>query len=313
VSDQVAAIRSAGYEGPLTMGATALASGDVLVLHLIAFKNLRAREEEQQRLGGYRYVLPPVVSRLVGFFAQHLRPLLAPKAANPFLFVQTKGRDKGGWMNAKRDAFGALCGSEHGLGLGTSIRSVRHIVSTEAVRSEAHALGAARVCLSCCCRQQCSARERADIAAANLHSLAVVDRHYVDPAAWSDVSAQPAAAAAEGDFLRGLGRSAPFLSPLSLRSRCASVRVLSRRFSTGLWRATRRLPPPPSWRRPNRLRDAGSDLPYGTATDAMSAMSVTINNNNSGTSHRGRWRENGEGLANQAKRHGLALKRPMVG
>lgn len=193
LQDQVAEIRAAGYEGPLTL---ALVQGDCLVLRLVAFKNQGAREDEQRRLGGYRYVLPPGVSRLVLFFSQQLRAFLEPRASNAFLFVQTRGRDKGSWFNAKKDAFGHQCGHEHGLNVGTSIRMIRHAVSTEAVQR-----GLSEV-------------KRADMAAANLHSLAVAGRYYV----LGVERPQPAAETATGSFINGLGLSARrlFSPPLTL-------------------------------------------------------------------------------------------------
>lgn len=134
IDEQVATIRESGCEGPLTMAIHHEDSG-CFILHLLAFKNSRFREEQQRHNGGFRYVLPPPVSRLFRFFAIALRPLLQPCPTNRMLFVQTTGRGKGGPFNAQRDAFGHLCGTERGLHIGTSIRSIRHIVSTEAVRS----------------------------------------------------------------------------------------------------------------------------------------------------------------------------------
>ena len=80
LDEQVAAIRRGGYEGPLTHASGA---GPLLVLRLLAFKNQGAREAEQRRLGGFRYVLPPVVSGLVRFFSHQLRGLLEPRGAIP--------------------------------------------------------------------------------------------------------------------------------------------------------------------------------------------------------------------------------------
>lgn len=134
IDEQVSIIRGTCYEGPLTMAIDHEDSGS-FILHLLAFKNSRFREEQQRHNGGLRYVLPPPVSRLLRFFATALRPLLQPFSTNRMLFVQTTGHGKAGPFNAQRDAFGHLCGTERGLGLGTSIRSIRHIVSTEAVRS----------------------------------------------------------------------------------------------------------------------------------------------------------------------------------
>lgn len=120
LSDQVAAIRSSGYEGPLTH-VSENPDSDTIVLHLLAFKNLAAREGAQRQVGGFRYALPPVISRLLRFFTRTLRPLLQPTDEHPFVFVQPVGRDKGGPFNAKKDGFGALCGYERGLNLGTSV------------------------------------------------------------------------------------------------------------------------------------------------------------------------------------------------
>lgn len=135
LSEQVEAIRSAGYEGPLTGGRSADDGSKCLVLQLLAFKNLAAREIVQRRIRGFRYVLvPESVSGLVVFFADSLRPLLQPNANNPFLFVQTRGRDRQSWFDSTKHGFGHLCGHKEGLNIGTSIRTIRHIVSTEAVR-----------------------------------------------------------------------------------------------------------------------------------------------------------------------------------
>lgn len=133
IEDQVQVIRSSGYDGPLSM-VVSDATSACSVVHLIAFKNLRARAEVQRRIGGFRYVLCRAVSALIRFFDQTLRPLLEPKESNKLLFVQVTGRDKGSWVDAKKDGFGYSCGHAKGLDLGTSIRSIRHIVSTEAVR-----------------------------------------------------------------------------------------------------------------------------------------------------------------------------------
>lgn len=201
IEDQVQAIRSSGYDGPLSM-VVSDATSACSVVHLIAFKNLRAREEVQRRIGGFRYVLCRAVSALIRFFDQTLRPLLEPKESNKLLFVQVTGRDKGSWVDAKKDGFGDSCGHAKGLDLGTSIRSIRHIVSTEAVRCDLILLPS--VCLhNRICRMNIPSEDRADICEANLHTMSVADKHYVHPLV---AAVAPAQHPSRGDFIRGLGK-----------------------------------------------------------------------------------------------------------
>jgi len=129
----VGAVRARGYDGPIS-AAIMHAASQCYVLHLLAFKNMQANAAEQQAIGGHRYVLCRPVSALLLFFQQKLRPILQPKDEHPFAFVQVVGHNRGSYYDAKRDGFGRYCGQPNGLNLGTSIRTVRHIVSTEAVR-----------------------------------------------------------------------------------------------------------------------------------------------------------------------------------
>jgi hypothetical protein len=141
---QADAIRTMGYEGPLTMAVMHSAS-QCYVLHLLAYKNMASHLDEQQALGGIRYVLCRPVSALLQFFVHSLRPLLAPKEHHPFVFVQVVGERRGSWLDAKRDGFGRYCGQPNGLNIATSVRTLRHVVTTEAVRCRFFLLSSPRL------------------------------------------------------------------------------------------------------------------------------------------------------------------------
>jgi hypothetical protein len=130
---QAAAIRSGGYDGPLSMAVMHSASQS-FVIRLLAFKNMQSQVAAQQAIGGFRYVLCRPVSALLHYFYNTLRPILEPKEENPLVFVQVIGQDRGSYYDAKKDGFGRYCGQPNGLNLGTSIRTIRHVVTTEAVR-----------------------------------------------------------------------------------------------------------------------------------------------------------------------------------
>jgi hypothetical protein len=98
----------------------------------------------------------------------------------------------GGWFESSRDGFGRLCGLS-GLHLGVSIQVIRHIVSTAAVH------------------QNIPSEDRADLEAANLHTLEVAERYYVSPLVASSAAVGSADA---GRFARGLGKRT-FLFPIS--------------------------------------------------------------------------------------------------
>jgi len=183
----VDSIRRGGYSGSLTY-ATDDGASSCILLNLLAFKNM-ASHDAAERLC---YVLCPVVSDLLRFFHWHARPLLSnPLAGHRMTFVKPDGS----WFDSSRDGFGRLCG-EQGLVLGTSVRVVRHIISSAVVRA-----GLAK-------------EVRADICAANLHTVAVADRYYVVDAGQAGRSVESAAG---GDFERGLGKRArsPFSSPFA--------------------------------------------------------------------------------------------------
>ncbi len=127
------AIRTSGYDGPISV-AIMHAVSQCYIARLLAFKNMQASVAAQQAIGGYRYVLCRPVSALLHFFQYSLRPILEPKDDQPFVFVQVVGQNRGSYYDAKRDGFGRYCGQPNGLNLGTSVRTVRHVVSTEAVR-----------------------------------------------------------------------------------------------------------------------------------------------------------------------------------
>ena len=133
MKSETVAIRTRGYNGPLSV-AIMHALSQCYVLRLLAFKNMQAGVAAQQAIGGYRYVLCRPVSALLHFFHHTLRPILEPKDDHPFVFVQVVGQNRGNHYDAKRDGFGRYCGQPNGLNLGTSVRTVRHVVSTEAVR-----------------------------------------------------------------------------------------------------------------------------------------------------------------------------------
>ena len=133
VKAQAAAIRGRGYEGPLSMAFMHPVS-QCYVIRLLAFKNMQSQVAAQQAIGGFRYVLCRPVSALLHYFYYTLRPILGPKDEHPFVFVQVVGQDRGSYYDAKKDGFGRYCGQPNGLNLGTSIRTVRHVVTTEAVR-----------------------------------------------------------------------------------------------------------------------------------------------------------------------------------
>ena len=127
-----------------------------------------------------------MVSDLLRCFWQRLRPLLSPRATNPFVFVNPRN---GLWFDSCRDKFGSLCGVQ-GLAIGASIRVIRHVVSTAVAQANV------------------SAAERADLCAANLHTVAVADRYYVA----SKSGGSAFGPSMSGDFLRGLGQSTLFIS-----------------------------------------------------------------------------------------------------
>ncbi len=133
MKSRVATIRAMGYEGPLTL-AVMHAASQCYVLHLLAYKNMASRLEMQQAIGGIRYVLCRPVSALLQFFVRTLRPLLEPKEKQPLVFVQVVGERRGACFDANKDGFGRYCGQPNGLNIGTSVRTVRHVVTTEAVR-----------------------------------------------------------------------------------------------------------------------------------------------------------------------------------
>lgn len=134
VKMHVTALRGAGYDGPLTL-ATFHAPSQCYVLRLLAFKNMRAQGDVQQALGGFRCVLSRPVSTLLRFFDEVLRPLLVREEdEHPFVFIQVLGQRRGQWFDARRDDFGRYCGESQGLNLKTSVRTLRHVITTEAVR-----------------------------------------------------------------------------------------------------------------------------------------------------------------------------------
>ncbi len=190
----VSSVRQLGYEGALTLGIFD-SSANVYTLHMLSFKNAGAYGAGDK----LRYVVPPRVSALLSFFMAAVRPLLRPSDGHPFVFVKTNGGDAGRWFQSSRDGFGRLCGV-NGLAVGVSIRIVRHIVSTAAVT------------------QQLSLQERADIAAANLHTLDVVDRYYVAPTASAGVAHDNSTVV--GNFNRGLG--------LCALQTCILISIMSR-------------------------------------------------------------------------------------
>lgn len=175
---RVAAIRGAGYEGALTM-AVYNAEWSIHVLHLLAFKNDKSYASSER----VQYVMARPVSDLLAFFMRAVRVHLQPLSTNSFVFVKHTGANAGSWFESSRDGFGRLCG-HFGLDLGASIQVIRHIVSTAAVV------------------QDLPADERADIEAANLHTLEVAKRYYVSPLVASAAlgSSQP------GRLDRGLGK-----------------------------------------------------------------------------------------------------------
>jgi hypothetical protein len=185
----VASIRLNGYDGALTYAVDDAASS-CIHLNLLAFKNM-ASYGAKERLC---YVLCPVVSELLRFFVRHVRSALKPSLLNRLVFVKSNGS----WFDSCRDGFGRVCG-EKGLLLGTSLRVVRHIVSS-AVAGAGLDEGV-----------------RADICAANLHTVAVANRYYV---ANAQAQARPARL---GDFERGLGQGMYCLFPLRHRFQVQSL------------------------------------------------------------------------------------------
>jgi hypothetical protein len=183
----IAEIRASGYTGPLTMVSEDPGS-KCFVLRIVTFKNM-ASYAPSERLS---YVLSPLVSDLLSCFWRRLRPLLNPKAPNALVFVNPRN---GLWFDSCRDKFGSLCGVQ-GLAIGASIRVIRHVVSTAVAQANV------------------SAGERADMCAANLHTVAVADRYYVAFPNGGSASGPSMV----GDFLRGLGQSTystsfPFAKP----------------------------------------------------------------------------------------------------
>ncbi len=168
----VDSIRLNGYDGALTY-ATDDANSPCILLDLLAFKNM-ASYGAAKRLC---YVLCPVVSELLRFYLRHLRSALKPSPLNRLAFVKAGGTG----FDSCRDGFGRVCG-EQGLLLGTSVRVVRHIISSAVARAGL------------------DEGVRADICAANLHTVGVADRYYV-------LNAQDHARPSHsGDFERGLGQ-----------------------------------------------------------------------------------------------------------
>ncbi len=205
----VDSIRLNGYDGALTY-ATNDVSCPCILLNLLAFKNMASYGAEERLC----YVLCPVVSELLRFFVRHIRSALNPSPLNRLAFVKSNGS----WFDSCRDGFGRVCG-EKGLLLGTSVRVVRHIVSSAVARAGL------------------DEGVRADICAANLHTVAVADRYYVLNA--RDQAARPSRG---GHFERGLGQS--MLFRVAFRAQffhrliyfCYSVLLLHAAISRCLWR-----------------------------------------------------------------------------
>lgn len=185
-SRDLSSIRGLGYAGALTWVMEDVTSR-CLLLHVVAFKNM-ASYSASDRLS---YVLSPILSELLLFFWRRVRPSLRPQPSNPFVFVKPS---TGRWFDVNGgDRFGALCG-ERGLQWGTSVRVVRHVVSTAVANAT-----------------QITVQERNDISAANLHTVAIVDRYYVVPDGINR-DANRIKSRTSGDFSRGLGKSTlPFI------------------------------------------------------------------------------------------------------
>lgn len=167
-----------------------------ILIHVVTFKNMASYSASERIC----YVLSPVVSDLLVFFWRRVRPSLRPLPNNPFVFV--KPGDGRLFEVARGDRFGALCG-KRGLQWGTSVRVVRHVVSTVIANLV-----------------NVTPKARADMCAANLHTVAVADRYYVVP----NESAASTNRGLRGEFDSGLGQSMfPFvLSSLFLSLLTAS-------------------------------------------------------------------------------------------
>ncbi len=173
-------VRALGYTGALSWAIEDSASHCIL-MHVVTFKNMASYSASERIC----YVLSPVVSDLLVFFWRRVRPSLRPLPNNPFVFVKP---GDGRWFDVARgDRFGALCG-ERGLQWDTSVRVVRHVVSTAIANSV-----------------DVTPKARADMCAANLHTVAVADRYYVVP----NVSATSRSdgRGLSGEFDSGLGQS----------------------------------------------------------------------------------------------------------
>ncbi len=192
---QVASIRAAGYaNGALTMAIYHELSS-TYILRLIAFKNQGAYLPNER----LEFVLAKPVSSLLNFFVHVVRSHLSPLPSNTFAFVKHTDSRAGSWFESSRDGFGRLCGGDGGLDLGVSVQVIRHLVSTEAMR------------------QRLTPLDRADIEAANLHSLEVADRYYVSPVVRADEEGASSRHQGTGRLLRGLGKGTPLCSRIPLK------------------------------------------------------------------------------------------------
>ncbi len=178
----LSSVRSLGYTGALTW-VTEDATSRCLLLHVVAFKNMAS----YSALDRLCYVLSPILSELLLFFWRRIRPSLRPQPSNPFVFVKPSN---GRWFDVNGgDRFGALCG-ERGLQWGTSVRVVRHVVSTAVANAT-----------------QITMQERNDISAANLHTVAIADRYYVVPDKANRDTNTTNKSRLRGNFTGGLGKS----------------------------------------------------------------------------------------------------------
>ena len=191
VAASIPSIRALGYMGALAWAIEDSASHCILI-HVVTFKNMASYAVSARIC----YVLSSVVSDLLMFFWRRVRPSLRPLPNNPFVFVKP---GDGRWFDVARgDRFGALCG-ERGLQWGTSVRVVRHVVSTAIADAV-----------------DVTPKTRADMCAANLHTVAVADRYYVVPTISATSSSE--GRGLSGEFVNGLGKSTTSFSPLYLFS-----------------------------------------------------------------------------------------------
>ena len=78
---------------------------------------------------------------------------------------------------------------------------------------------------SCCARQRWSRDERADVCAANLHTLDVANVHYVNEQVAADAGDLGRRGGPPGDFIRGLGKRTALL-PFFVRCIMFNLTVL---------------------------------------------------------------------------------------